>query len=405
MKVLFTFGGMPHYLVSLLNKLSIEYNIDVIVVRPANKGITIGKGVKLTDDGAKFRTILSDEYNSLIGKPYFKGFYTILKSEQPDIIVLGWPYIVNFSFDLKSLLYVKKNKIGVILREVPFQVAPNNQPFSFYKNNPIIDEDNNNITPKGIIYYAWAFILWIVRNWYYRSIDATIAYADLAYEIEQSYGIKKEAIFVSYNSIDTDELFTLKKEIINKPLLVPYNPYRLIHIGRLVKWKRVDLIIQVIPLLKQQFPNTELIIIGTGPEEDILKKMAEDLNISNSVKFLGSIYGYEKIGQHLLSSGIYVLAGMGGLSINEAMSFGKPVVCSVCDGTEKALVKNEYNGFFFENGNADSLYQKIEYLFKNPYLMETMGKNSENIILNGININTVAGTINKAFYYVLNKKK
>lgn len=403
MKVLFLQGGVPHYLSALFKKLSEKYSIDLTVVHPGNKGKTVGEGIKFTESASNYKLILAEEEKSIFGKVFFKDFYPTLKSEKPDIIVLGWPYILKFCFSFRISWYIRKNKVGVIYREIPFQVAPANRPFSYYKNNPLINEQGEDITPKGYKFYLWASFLWALRKWYYNKVDATITYTDLAYEIHQSYGIKKNKIFVSNNSINTDELFSVKEKLLSQPETL-YNPYRLIHIGRLVKWKRVDLIIKILPELKIKYSNTELIVIGNGPEENNLKKMANEFGVSHFVTFAGGIYGYEKLGQYLLSSGIYVLAGMGGLSINEAMAFGKPVICSVCDGTEKKLIRDGYNGFFFENGNAESLLKKIEFLFSNPSIISEFGKNSERIIHNEININTVTDVFNQAFNFVINMK-
>ena len=46
MKILFTFGGIPHYLDALLNKLSSK-SLDITVVTPQSGTATIGQGVKL----------------------------------------------------------------------------------------------------------------------------------------------------------------------------------------------------------------------------------------------------------------------------------------------------------------------------------------------------------------------
>ena len=53
------------------------------------------------------------------------------------------------------------------------------------------------------------------------------------------------------------------------------------------------------------------------------------------IKFEGSVYDPVRLGQYFLSSQIFVQPGMGGLAINEAMCFGKPIICSICDGTER----------------------------------------------------------------------
>jgi glycosyltransferase involved in cell wall biosynthesis len=78
-------------------------------------------------------------------------------------------------------------------------------------------------------------------------------------------------------------------------------------------------------------------------------------------------------------STVYVLAGMGGLSINDAMTYGLPVVCSVCDSTERDLVTDGVNGLFFKEGNADSLSDKLNKLFASPERCASMGRESERI--------------------------
>jgi len=95
---------------------------------------------------------------------------------------------------------------------------------------------------------------------------------------------------------------------------------------------------------------------------------------------------------------------MGGLSINEAMIYGKPVVCSVADGTEKKLVRDNFNGKYFEKGNLEDLVEKLDFLLSNPKIIEDMGKNSEKIIREEINIHTVIKGYIRAFNYVTKNK-
>jgi glycosyltransferase involved in cell wall biosynthesis len=107
------------------------------------------------------------------------------------------------------------------------------------------------------------------------------------------------------------------------------------------------------------------------------------------------------LGKYFLASAVYVLAGMGGLSINDAMAFGRPIVCSVCDGTEKQLVYEGENGMYFKNGDGKDLTDKLRYLFKNPELVKKMGEHSTDIIKNKINIHTVIKGYLDAFTYVM----
>jgi glycosyltransferase involved in cell wall biosynthesis len=95
---------------------------------------------------------------------------------------------------------------------------------------------------------------------------------------------------------------------------------------------------------------------------------------------------------------------MGGISINDAMVFGKPIICSICDGTEKKLVYNDFNGLYFKDGNKDDLTKKILMILDDENKIRTMGENSTSIIKDKINIHTVISGYKNAFNYVLKTK-
>ena len=57
MKVLFTFGGIPHYLNAMLNKIQAK-GADITVVSPRKGNTTVGKGVK---DGRRRSFPASDD--------------------------------------------------------------------------------------------------------------------------------------------------------------------------------------------------------------------------------------------------------------------------------------------------------------------------------------------------------
>ena len=130
---------------------------------------------------------------------------------------------------------------------------------------------------------------------------------------------------------------------------------------------------------------------------------SDRLGLTFKIRFVGAVYTPEVLGAYMNESTVYVLAGMGGLSINDAMSYGKPVICSVCDSTEQDLVKDGKNGFFFEEGDADDLADKIITLFDSPELIKTMGEESERIIREEINLETVSQRYIEAFQSISKK--
>ncbi|MCU0354273.1 MAG: hypothetical protein MUD08_11135, partial [Cytophagales bacterium] len=100
MKVMFLFGGLPHYYNAILNRLNEIPNLEVQVVVPAEKGKTLGSGVFETEQNVRFQKFRLEEYTPLwtLRKPYFKGLKDLIARQQPDALVLSYPYSMNFAF-------------------------------------------------------------------------------------------------------------------------------------------------------------------------------------------------------------------------------------------------------------------------------------------------------------------
>jgi glycosyltransferase involved in cell wall biosynthesis len=414
MKVLFWFHGTTHYYNLILSKLNTCSEVEIIYAKPKGE-CNIGDGVYQTNEGSNFPIFeFYEKKSEKYGYYYFEGFETFILNQKPDIIVLTEKHLNNLLYN-KSLIYViNKTGIKTILKSIPFRI------------NSYEDEVNNIISllsknhsprlqriPDGlrkIIRYFGIDKIYsktvLRRNLLsslskrkraYNVVDAHLNYVEEAYRIYGSYGVPREKIFITYNSPDTDLLFSIKEKIAKEPKILPESRYRILHLSRLAEWKRVDMLIIAVAHLKDIFPEIELLIIGDGNEMGKLRQMALNLNVSNQVNFIGGVYDLNILAKYISSSSIYVLAGMGGLSINDAMTFGLPVICSVCDGTEKYLVKEGYNGFYFETGNQESLESKIKDLLNNHELCKKMGQNSFQIIKDDVNIHTVVNGYLRAF--------
>ncbi len=404
MKVLFTFGGLPHYYNLVLNKLQQQTGCEVVVIAPAKGNQTIGSGVHQSISGVEFKIVYLKEYNATWGKPFFENFYETIKSEKPDVIVTIWPYFLGLVYNPILLWRIRKLRIKLILKEIPFNIPKQNEFFSYFANGGAFTESlEKKQIKKNLGFYFKYSILKYTLQYAFKMVDAHVDYTEEAFEIFESYGVAKEKIFIIYNSPDTDIIFDEKAKIENLPNLLPNNSHRLLHVGRLVKWKKVDMLIDVFEKLQTKFPNAELCIVGDGPELENLKLQAKELNIGEKVRFVGAVYEMKDLGRYFKESLVYVLAGMGGLSINDAMCFDKPIICSVADGTEKKLVRDGYNGYIFENGNPKDLFQKIDLLLTDTENAKLMGLNSTKIIKDEVNIHVVIKNYLRAFNYVNNK--
>ncbi len=400
MKILYTFGGIPLYYDALLNKL-VQKGVEVSVVIPPEKSDILGEGVKVIDSKeTPYKIIYAEEKKSFLGKSCFPQLPGIIRQEKPDILIAGWPFFLqHFSQPaLRGALKAMATKF--VIREIPFRVPPYGKLLSYFKNKPIFDEDMKQEN-NGVPFIIRQWVIMLLRRYCYRRADAALAYASVGKELLPTYGLSPDKVFVTYNTNDTDAMFAIKEQLSTIEVAPNKNPFRIIHVGRLVKWKRVDLLLSAFAGVADTFAEAELIIIGDGPELARLKKQSADLNIDSKTVFTGAIYDSKVIASHLSTSAIYVLAGMGGLSINDAMTFGLPVICSVCDGTEKDLVIDHINGFYFEEGDRADLTQKLHALLENPTRALEMGKESWKVIRDKINLETVSDRYIEAFERIL----
>lgn len=407
MKVLYIGNGLTHYYNLVLSRLNSEPGIELAVIAPAGIGTSIGDGVYQTKEGVNFRLIELKETQKFKFYSTFKGLAHVLRQERPDVVIVPENYLRAFLFDVPVIAAMKSIRAGLILKSIPFRYSTFQEVLSEITRLSVgfasLPSLANSLLRKlGLIKLVKRGML-AMKKRALNLPDAHVNYVE-AYEYWKSYGISREKIFITRNSPDTDMLFLTREKLEVEPRILPHNPYRLLHVGRLVEWKRVDMLMRAFAHVRVRFPNSELLIIGSGPEEETLKKLAGELQLGASVSFLGGVYDQQLLGQYYLASSLYVLAGMGGLSINEAMCFGLPILCSVCDGTEKVLVREGVNGKYFRDGDEDDLADKITWFFERPSLLQQMGRSSEEIIRHEVNINTVINGYVDALEYVVKHK-
>lgn len=401
MKVCFVMSGVPHYVTLLFNKLVSVHGVELTLLKPAARSQSVGSGVHEDASQRQFQLIELEEYRTWYGKPFLRGMEEVLHDIRPQVLILGWPYVLGVALRAGFWRFLRQQGIRLVYRDIPFNLPPWGQVRAYYFGDQILSEDFSSAGGKTWPGFLRFWLTAVVRRVYIRRAAAHIMYTDAAYDIIGSYGVPRERIFVTANSPDTDELLAAGEQVKNLPLLLPENPHRLIHVGRLVKWKRVDLLLESVRRLQDRYPDLELVVVGKGPEEAALQQQAQDLGVARKVRFVGGVYDPVTLGQYLHASSIYVLAGMGGLSINDAMCFGKPVVCSVADGTEKRLVREGYNGHYFTNGDADTLTDRLDSLLAAPARLRQFGENSLRIIREEINIHTVLKAYVQAFEYAI----
>ena len=129
MRVLFIFGGLPHYYNFVLNKLNEINHIETHVLVPQKKSEIIGEGVFQSESDIKFNLYKLPERKVWYGREFFRGLNHLVAEIRPDIIVTTWPYILGFIFLPSVLFNLKLHRVKLILKEIPFGI-PKNQKLS-----------------------------------------------------------------------------------------------------------------------------------------------------------------------------------------------------------------------------------------------------------------------------------
>lgn len=138
-------------------------------------------------------------------------------------------------------------------------------------------------------------------------------------------------------------------------------------ISRLVYEKGVHLLVQAMPQVLQECPQTRLIVAGKGPEADNLKLQAEHSGVAAQVSFIGFVSDADRnlffeVADCAIFASLYEPFGIVAL---EAMALGCPLIVSDVGGFAE-MVKHADTGIKIYPNNVDSTAWGIVHALKNP---------------------------------------
>jgi len=150
-------------------------------------------------------------------------------------------------------------------------------------------------------------------------------------------------------------------------------------VGRLQARKRVDSLLRACAALSGDI-QPRLVIVGDGPERSSLESLAK--KIYPSADFPGSKHGPE-LATYFYSADLFVLPGTGGLAVQEAMSYGLPVIMGQGDGTNDHLVRPA-NGW--QLASTEKLAGLLQEALSDVSRLRAMGVESYRIVSEEINL-------------------
>lgn len=180
--------------------------------------------------------------------------------------------------------------------------------------------------------------------------------------------------YVVYNGVDTAKFYPALKKSEEKYILA---------VGNLIALKGHDDTIKAFAkLINSGFTDIRLKIAGRGPLEEELKRLVEELGVSNYVDFLGYV-PYEEIAKLMRNAFLFCLPSWYealGCVYLEAMASGIPTIGCYDNGIDE-VIKDNINGYLVHGKQDYEIYDKIMLLFKqNTY--SVISENSRKTIEN-----------------------
>ncbi|MEA2765493.1 MAG: hypothetical protein QOK07_1897 [Gemmatimonadaceae bacterium] len=177
-------------------------------------------------------------------------------------------------------------------------------------------------------------------------------------------GIPRGSIRIIYNGVDSARLTPNAAERSATPLFV--------YLGRLKKYKRVDVVIRAFAALS--LPTATLEIAGTGDYRAPLERLVKSLHLEDRVKFLGFIPEDQKI--HLLrrawASTLASPKEGWGISNLEAAACATPVIAANSPGICESVIDGE-TGFLVPQGDPAAMTAAMRGLVESPQLVASLG--------------------------------
>lgn len=370
-RVLFEQCVIPHYRVAFFKELAKK--VDLLVVASSNNQVD---GLKDMKEKLPFKVLrLSEE----IGGPIFhSGLIDTINKFRPDVYLSSGFALEKELLDKDFYQHCRYRNIKFVWMGCDGYLVKN---FKLDLVASLFDYRRVRQTLKQIYLMS--------------KIDGFVTYSSYsARYLAETRMVKKEKIVVAHNAIESTNLLNYFHNWtkLNKK---KYHG-QIIYAGRLTEGKKVDVLLEAMAKLVVRNPKLSLDIIGEGSMLPKLKTMVNDFGLTKNVKFVGPIYDDLLLAKKIIGADLMVMPGLGGLGFNTGMSLGLPIIYTDADGTEKDILRNGYNGWYFD-GSVEDLVAKVELAIVKKNKLKYIGWKSVKLIEKRFNIENMVDSYVKIF--------
>jgi colanic acid/amylovoran biosynthesis glycosyltransferase len=181
---------------------------------------------------------------------------------------------------------------------------------------------------------------------------------------------------------------------------LPGEPVRVLTVGRLVEKKGLAYAIRAAGIVRRQFPELRLDIVGEGPLRGELEKLIRQLDLERAVTLHGAQDGH-RVRQMMDEAQLFILASVTalngdqegqGLVLQEAQASGLPVLATDHNGFPESLLPGR-SGFLVPERDVDSLADQLGYLIEHHERWPEMGRAGRDFVERNFDIRTLNGRL------------
>lgn len=196
-----------------------------------------------------------------------------------------------------------------------------------------------------------------------RRVSRWFAYTEISRQALLEQEVPDERIVVVNNTL------TVSRQL--EEVDVPRHKSRFVYIGGMYKEKRLDLIFETMQRLQLDFPELELHIAGTGPDQSKVEAFA---NEHAWCTYVGPVFGEDR-DRFLLSATAIVMPGPVGLVAIDSFHYATPILTTTCDnhGPEVAYLENNVNALILDSfGDVDTFTPLVKQFLESDELAEKL---------------------------------
>jgi glycosyltransferase involved in cell wall biosynthesis len=218
-----------------------------------------------------------------------------------------------------------------------------------------------------------------LRTWWTRQADRVIVPSRYLANWVTRWGISDDKVAVIYNAVALPSCLiegqgggeSQAPTSVSLPLATPI---KLVTVGRLVPWKRIDQVIDAVA----GCPEVGLLIVGDGPERERLETLAQARGLAERVYFAGQC-NHAKTLVLMAACNLFILnSTYEGLPhvVLEAMSLGLPVIATAVGGTPEVVLDWE-NGRLIAPMDSKVLHEALVQLVEATSEREHLAKKAK----------------------------